>query len=385
MSAELPEPLLAKARDAFRNLPNRAQFQLASEITAARGREFVRLIDNVVTLSPGLRRRRNAEGEDDIHYEPCVIFFVRKKWTQSGLGRRQRIPAELLALADIDGKRQLCAVPTDVQLQDRLLDVTAQAQNGIYAQSPDGTAGYGAIACVVKDDNDSQYAVSAIHVLSPSLAIRDGGVQKDGNDFLTTSTSRPPPGAAYLQASPYGGRLIPAPGLSFDVQLAEVVNNETLRAALSGLVISQEKPYVESESELHELLADGRRMLILVPENHPAHLGSPRPFPEATLSGGESKRMVSYEFNTIGQSMAAQMAIELQIQIGAATEEGDSGCPVVIPVEQANFALVGMHVGGNSFRRTSTVIPAWRFLDPFAFEDVQGTLPPGALRLCTEL
>lgn len=383
MSAEVPDRLLVNARKSFDRLTNAAQYTLVSEVAFSRRREFVRLINSVVTVSHGLRRRRNDAGEDDIHYEPCVIFFVRKKLESESLGQSQRIPSELLAHVDVDGQRVLCAVPTDVQSQERLLDVRAQALNGIYAQANTGYAEYGAITCVVQDDNDRLYAISALHVLSPSPAIHDGGLIELGTEFFTTSTAMPPLGDAYLQASAFGGRLVRAPGESLDVQLAEVLNLETLRNALAGLRLSKDKPYVESESELHEMLADGRRLLVLVPENHPRYLGDPRQFPEATLSGGETGRMIHYNFAGAGTVYSFQNCIELQIQPNAATEAGDSGSPVVIPFDDTSYSLVGMHIAGDSARRTSTVIPAWRFLNPFSYEDVQGVVPSGALRLCT--
>jgi len=40
-----------------------------------------------------------------------------------------------------------------------------------------------------------------------------------------------------------------------------------------------------------------------------------------------------------------------------------------------------MHIAGNSERRVSFVIPAWRLLDAASYAAVQGSLPPGALRL----
>ncbi len=134
------------------------------------------------------------------------------------------------------------------------------------------------------------------------------------------------------------------------------------------------------------LIEDGRRLLILVPENHPEHISLPREFPRATHSIGEVLALIPFNFEGAGPGDTIQYALELQIESGSVpTEAGDSGCPVVVPLDDGAFALVGMHIGGNPSARTSIVVPIWRILDPLQYDEVGGRMPEGTLTLMEQV
>jgi hypothetical protein len=283
----------------------------------------------------------------------------------------------------VDGKQVLCAVPVDVQLQTRLLGATAQAETAVFSQPQGaGKPDFGAVTCIVADGNGVRYAMAPIHVLSPypqadGRGINDGAV----NVYRVKSKQqRPPDAAPFLRSTRFGGRLAPEPVRSFDVQLARILDPARLQQAFVGIDLSPEQPCVNSIVELGDLLKDGRCMEILVPNNHPDHLGTLRPAPQATLSLVDGDHIIWYRFAQ--KAMAAlHKVLELQLAVGDRTGGGDSGSPVVIPGEDSNYRFVGMHIAGNPEQRTSYVIPAWKLFNGLEYADVGGSLPPGGIDL----
>ena len=377
---------LSAARRVFEELSGAQRYALTKEVAEERRSDCVRLMANVVDLVPGMRRRRDAEGVEHIAYEPCVVFLVRRKWKTSRADDHQSIPQDILRFIGHDGDRRLCAVPTDVQAEKRFLNVQAQARNAVLADdSATGCSEYGAVACAVADDAGELYAVSAMHVLSPTPQITGSGVHDRALESAVAGPEGSPPGPVVLKSTAFGGRLVAAPRLSMDVQLAKVLDKQGLRDILSGVHLSSSTPFVESDADLVGLLEDGRRLLVLVPENHPKHFGQPRAAVRATHSTGEATFHIPFSFAGVGVKETVQRAIELQFEDGSeVTEAGDSGSPVVVPVDDGDFALVGMHIGSNLEARTSIVIPIWQILNPLAFDEVEGTLPNGTLTLVAE-
>jgi hypothetical protein len=386
-SAALPDQVLARARDRFSALTGAQRYSLAKEVAEESRSDYVRLIANLVDLVPGLRRRRSEDGTEHIGYEPCLVFLVRKKWKTSKSADRQSIPTELLRYIGPDNDRKLCAIPTDVQAERRLLEVLAQARNGVLANDASRDYyEYGAIACAVRDDAGRLYAVSAMHVLSPARIVAGRGLHGRAVESSVDGPVGSLPGSTILRSTLFGGRLVASPSISLDVQLANVVDEQGLRDALKGIRLSSIKPFVESDVELVGLIEDGRRLLILVPENHPNYVSRPRPFPRATHSTGEIRALIPFVFLKSGPGHTVQYALELQIEAGTGTTEpGDSGCPVVVPLDDGDLALVGMHIGGNPDARTSIVVPIWRILDPLQYDDVGGKMPDGALTLVDQI
>lgn len=186
-----------------------------------------------------------------------------------------------------------------------------------------------------------------------------------------------------LKATGFGGRLVAGPTPNFDVQWAAVLNGgrRRLKTALADLDLSAHIRIVESATSLVDLLMDGRRMLILVPANHHRFLDSPRMFPQATFSTDESESWLDYEQDAGAIMRVVHSVIERQIQAGERTESGDSGCPVVVPMDGGGFALMGMHIADHTGFRTSFVVPAWQLFNPFAYFDVGGKLPDGVVRI----
>ena len=291
------------------------------------------------------------------------------------------MPKELLGFADVAGQRSLCAVPCDVQWQDRLLAVRAQAASAI-ALGPAGGESLGTVSFVVNAPDGKLYAVAPIHVLSPSLPLDGRGVV-GGNLAWRVIGQEAPADQELLRSTLKGGALRPFkaddPVESLDVQLAEVTDRAKLREALQGWKLSAKQPMVTGEPALAALMVT-RRAYLMVPSNHP-HAPAPRLPIEVTLSMGERLHFPTYHFGG-GEPVAARhRVLELCLLDGQRSLHGDSGSAVVLDLGQGEFSLIGMHIAAGEPSGNSFVIPAWRMFNPMAYLKVDGQWFDGPVTL----
>ncbi len=376
--------LLRDAEANFAALSFGQRLELARQLALARKAEFTRSITNVVTVGAGLKRRCGADGFDQIHPEPCVVFIVRRKLAPDAwrTASTQRLPKQLLTPALVNGVQLMCAVPTDVQRQERLLGARAQSDAGIFSvPATPGASDFGAACCIVRDDNGARYVIAPIHVLSPHPADDGRGIAtKPAAVFRLATAQAPHDVKPFLKATRFGGRLVPGSQRSFDVQLATVLDEPRAALAFSGIALSATQPFAADLDALGELIADGTTLRILVPNNNPNRGGGFQPALRATLSLTQEDHPIDYFFGSNPTPTRVQHStIELHIEPGATTLPGDSGCPVVVQADDG-LVFIGMHIAGNPSAGTSHVIPAWDLLNGFRYSDVGGTLP-GALTL----
>ena len=383
-SAQSDGLLIHDARSRWEALPAARQMQLARSLAECRRAEFTRGVQQVVSVAAGLKRRQGVDGVEHLHNEPCVVFVVRRKVPLERLARRpgQQLPTELLTPVCIDGQDQPVAVPTDVQAQDRFLGGRAQALTAVRTESADGRWSEGVLSWAMTV-GAKRYAVAPIHVLSPLPAL-DGVGRRQGAQARALATG--PTGASSIlstlvRSTAFGGRIVTGAALSFDVQLAEVTDPAGFSALFGGLRLSATRPWVRSELELDELLADGRSLEIHVPVNNPNRTTSDGQPLSAARSLSEHDMRLIYDFSDGRPRDITHRVLELQVRFGDCTLPGDSGCPVLLPNDNDDPTLVGMHIAGNVSRCVSFIVPAWRFLSARSYTEVQGALPPGALRL----
>jgi len=369
------------ARQRWQSLSFGRQLQLAQVLAASRREELVPRYRQLVQIGAGLKRRQDAQAQEYLHREVCLIFIVRRKLAPgaAGLSAAQLLPRELLTPAWVDGRDQLVAVPCDVQPQERVLGGRAQLAAAVATDDGAGHSEQGSLTCAVRAGGRS-YALSAIHVLSPQPL--DGGPLRapvavrrlvaDGAASEAQSCAR---------SKAFGGRLARWPVRSFDAQLAEIADGKRLKAALAGLLLSAQRPWVRSIADLGDRLADGRLLELLVPANHPARGGGGVVSLSASLDMSDEDRVLDYVFAD-GEGQVLHQALKLQLRFGEATLPGDSGCPVIVRNDGGEApSLVGMHIAGNPQERTSFVIPAWRLFDVDSYLGVDGELPDGGLKL----
>ena len=152
---------------------------LVREIVATRAAELTLAYRNVVAVVAGYRTRCSADGTEQIHPDPCVIFMVRRKWSPSDPeDSSQRLPRSLLTFGpDVTqpaGGTTRCSysVPTDVQLATRHAGARTQASASVnVADKMPKFVLPGSLTCAVRlrgtDGSESRFALSAMHVLSP--------------------------------------------------------------------------------------------------------------------------------------------------------------------------------------------------------------------------
>ena len=275
-------------------------------------------------------------------------------------------------------------MPCDVQWQDRLLAVRAQAASAI-ALGPPGGESLGTVSFVVNAPDGKLYAVAPIHVLSPSLPLDGRGVVA-GNVARRVLGDVAPDDQALLSSTLKGGALRPFnvadPVESLDVQLAEVTDPAKLREALQGWKLSAKQPMVTGEPALAALLVT-RRAYLMVPSNHPHAPRAPqsRQPIEVTLSMGERLHFPTYHFAGGTAEAARHRVLELCLLDGHRSLPGDSGSAVVLDLGQGEFSLIGMHIAAGEPSGNSFVIPAWRMFNPMAYLKVDGQWFDGPVTL----
>lgn len=371
-------PELRAARAAYKSLPLDAQLHLVEEIVEARSHDFVHYFANVVAVHAGVRRRRDKNGRDRLGATPCVIFLVRSKWPTAEHGRAaQRLPPELLTHADIDGRRQLCAVPTDVQHSDPLAQVHDQALTAVQVPVPGSAAiATGTLAWPLRVGGNQLVVLAPLHVMSPLPDLKRKGRRFGAQGLAFDAQGRPQNGPALFTTLDAGGHLLPWPSPSFDAQLAVVNDEAGLRNAFQGLRISATRPILRSAGEVLQASA-GPGLLILVPDNLPRFGGAKRLLQAAYSRNITKETPLIYRVaGGLDAYVAHLLLIELQIKFGNRTWEGDSGSAVVTPAPDGSYTLAGMHIAGSD-QGLSFMLPAWQLFDPLFYQSMpEGSIDP---------
>lgn len=337
----------APAYAAFLGLPRAEQMELVEELVATRRGEIVRAYADVISVSEGHRVTGDAAtGSRRVEPEVCVTVVVKKKWRKDAPGPPgRRVPEYLFAYWGAGGQRTLCAVRTDVADGQRLGRIRPQGQ--IRAEA-DGQRVNGVVACAITrdDDTDTVFAIGCRHVFGMGLVL-------DPAEHYAAEIRLVADGGEVGRATPLAGRLGNGPELSFDSHLARVLEHDTLRTALDGIL-----PAVP--------VREGDLRSDVVYWMHTPH-GVLR-----VQYVGPYRDRVWYA-DHLPDIRHAELA-RFQV-LAASTVKGDSGAPVT--TDSDGGALVGMHIAGNS--GDSLVIPAWQLLDASRY-DLSGetwTLWPG--------
>jgi len=324
---------LEAAAARFIALSHKKQMQILCELIETRSAELEMAYPNVVRLGIGRRRRRDSKGRSRIREnEPaCVLFMVKKKWPRRST-RDGAIPPCLLTYTQIRGRRQLVAVPTDVDAAVWLLKARANAN--IFA-SVDGAQAFekGAFCCALKSSNgNAVFGVSCRHVLS------FGAFAGESCDFVKQGDVRI-------------GRVkdIRGPSSGDDVMDAQLF-------LLTGddVDIPRYRGIVSDVSSVPIQLTHGAPSL-----------------DEASRScsfRGLWQRPKGMTLTDDNWMFSGEL-VEVDLP-GKAPIPGDSGSPIATCEQQGR--LVGMHIGiavsDNVAGAVSICIPAWRLIDPYNYE-----------------
>ena len=304
------------------------------------------------------------------------MFVVSEKWTrgEQSEDKLNHIPSHLLAYATIDGKRVVCAVPTDVQPVARFQAVMSHSASAVYAH--DGSIGeYGSATIalqIVGPVSAGEYLLSCQHVLSPEVPIDTGkmlsGIEVFPVTVPTQNGPQPAPTSGPVARSvAYGGRIVDGALPSFDVQLAKILDRPWLKGALQDLTLSIKRPFVTDRAMLDRIAQDSN-FEILVPPNHPHWIGKHRrPVVGALATYTNPSLGITYQarINGVTKEILVHhwMLAELRIIGTSMPEAGDSGSAVVASVEEDGVTLIGMHIAAHPTEPHSYLIPAWQLFD----------------------
>lgn len=345
---------MAKAEARFRRMSQKAQQRVVAEILLTRGPELMRGFPDLLAVGHGRRRRgrRSKDGKGRIvQREWCVLFLVNQKWRGAEAEQTEhRLPPRLLCFETIRGRRQLLAVPTDV---DEMSAPMSQAgATGIVSVTSGLPPATGALTCLVQcrsaDGRRAWRALSCRHVLGKTN-IQAGGV--DGAEVRYEGT-------LIGRTSSIRGDVAPDQPACFDAQAMEVHDLATTKSAM--WTWKWPRGHVAYAGELD------KQLWLYLPSK-------PIPVP-ATYRGVWSHYGIGYGPPNLRFVSLVGPLVEVELKSGARTEFGDSGSPLVIGYSQPQLA--GMHIAGSFDpavkRFISFCIPAYALLDSSLYAGADG-------------
>ncbi|MDP2241477.1 MAG: hypothetical protein Q8K18_15110 [Burkholderiales bacterium] len=368
------DDLLRDAKAAFDRIRDPAlQMRLAYEIADTRARELCLAYKNVVMVAAGYRMKRAARGATKIEKTPCVTFVVRRKWKGKGPAsqRQQRLPSHLFTYTGLDGAQALCAVPTDVVIEQGFSRAKPQAPSGIVA---DGEVGNATCAAVLQVGNRRDLVIlTCQHVLTPERTLNTPQPLAGTQVVLLNDTSIP-----LALTSSNGGQIRSDSNPSFDVQLTGPANPDALRSALHGLSLSPGREYLSDKSSFDAIANSTQFSMLVSPNNPPKRVTLPATFVRyvANVQGIPYRFIINANGDWQERPVNHRLLIMFRILSAQKTEGGDSGSPIVMRLPGGKYTLVGMHIAGGieGGFAYSYAIPAWLLFNWTQYSH----LPPGA-------
>ena len=371
--------LAAAAKNFDDRLHPAQQMRLAREVATTRAADLTLAYKNVIMVAIGHKKRSNTLGRERLVRVPCVVLVVRKKWSKDkdAQAGAQLIPKRLLSYADVDGERLLCAVPTDVQPEDRFSGVTPHSARAVFVDDGIVKPEFGTVTCAVEvtaGSKKKRHVLSARHVFNPVPEIAGLSITASVPLAPLLSVASPPGAPVIGRSEAIGGALRDHPDPSFDVQLAQIDDASwpVVRLMLAEMPLSVTEPFVASAERFDDLVAS-RRFEILVPDNQPNAGMKPR----ATYSA-------AWE-TTLGNAFAFDYPVRVHgirkfcsvshwelLKLSVANQRvplaGDSGSPVVMWNDDGTCTLVGMHIAGAGGEPVSYAIPSWQLFNVDNYE-----------------
>lgn len=372
---------------------------LVREIVSTRASELTLAYGNVVAVVAGYKARRDAQGAEQLHPEPCVIFMVKRKWMPGDrlpddrppdetVDPRQQLPPHLLCYGPDPAQparkaaRCLYAVPTDVQLAARHIGARTQAHGAIRVTDDEQRFALpGTLTCGVRLRGaamaESCFALSAMHVLSPVPKQTDA---QGGANYTAISAADDIKGVS----AGWGGHIDADLGDGFDAQLTEIRDRRWFNAAFAPLKLSARQPFVAAP-DLFDELAPTHSFWIVVHEHQPNAPPGARGVVQAQFSKIVGPAWpVIYDVWHGGKATPVGIAhpelLVLAVQADCAPPvNGDSGAAVVCATDDGRVTLVGMYIaqGPPGAERDAYVLPAWQLFDPANWRH----LPEGTVAL----
>lgn len=358
--------------------PPSRQMALVREIVATRSAELTLAYRNVVMVTAGFKSRSGADGVDEVHPQPCVIFVVKRKWAPGAAGpHAQTLPPRLLCFGGDGAGRRLYAVPTDVQPAAGFHGAAARTTSCVRVDDPAFRLP-GTLTCGVRLPGAAGapvVALSAMHVLSPVAT-----QPLPAADAELTAVGAGP--AVRGRSTAWGGHIDGESGSGFDAQLAAIDDLAWFNAAFDGLALAPGRPCVDTPEAFDDLAAR-MRLLILAPANHPEHGGAERePMLAQFTDMAPQELTIDYQIRSRGEALKVAIRHRELIRVRVLDacpppQSGDSGSAVVSWWPDGSMVLIGMFIASHAApgrERVCYVLPAWQLFDTGNWS----ALPPGA-------
>lgn len=363
---------LKAARQRWRQLDLAERERLALEAAETRGAELTLAYRNLILVAAGMKVRQDTGGRQRTLRQACVIFVVRRKWRadEAEAAGRQHLPRELLAYATVAERRQLVAIPTDVQLQDWYAGARSNGASSVDVLDAATPGTRGTLTCAVRVANEAGAAetmlLSAMHVFSPA-PLANTGARNAGTALRQTG------GAAALGRTVSASGQLRADGaLSFDVQLASIDDRLRVRAALADLRLAADNPYVRGPASFSAL--NGRVFELSLSANAPAARAPLRAvFRSYILPAQTLDYWVRYGGSLRQVAVSHRQLLQFEVLDLPGPAPGDSGAAIVVSLPQGGRTLAGLYIGGPEGGAYAYAIPAWDLVTL----DHWLNLPPG--------
>jgi hypothetical protein len=153
--------------DAWSRLDRTTQFRIAVDVATRRGAALARQHASVLSVGAGLRSCDRSRFPSD---EVCLRFLVGRKWKTRRAGG---VPARIVAVARLGGRRVRLDIPTDVsEFGGGSPHAFVDLSGGIASRNAGRPVDHGAACCMVHNPAmpGERYLLSCYHVFSPSLS-----------------------------------------------------------------------------------------------------------------------------------------------------------------------------------------------------------------------
>ena len=338
LASQPGDPVAAAA--VFARLSPREQVALVREIADTRAAELTRAYADVVAVAYGLRRRRR-QGVPQVERTPCVKVLIKRKREKKVVDPRHLVPEHLFAYVTLDGRRQLCAVPTDVEDAHDHNRARPHAPRRVLASPRDTT---GVLTCAItRSPGTAPHVISCRHVLG----------FPDGSRAEVTIFAGD--GTPVASPEPVAGVMDEAAEISLDGQIARVGDPALARIAL-GHTVDQ------AMGDPDDVLLVEQVFIMTPARTIPARVNAIR---------RRREHPISYPaWGSICHETLLELAPDLP------TRPGDSGSPVL--TESNGGLLVGMLIAGPPLTTPdgpgslSYAIPAAHLLDATRYVGANG-------------
>ena len=317
----------------WRSLVLDDQLRIARSVVKNRGRDFKAMFANVLSIGIGYKHRRDKNQIIRRNRRCiCIRFSVEKKLKRI---KGEKIPGSIDVYVQIDGKRQLAAIPTDVDILGHGRPQSLLPIGNGFRSYPQGNTSFlpstGSCLCMVRQLNNPsiRYLLGCSHVFAASTrnAYCDADPLTVTHDYWNN---------LYI-GNLYDYRpLRPLQGHGLDAALVQVADSSWLAPSFGGVT----------------------------PQRYSDGFYCPPDCAVFAPRGRIPARFSEQQYDvTLDYGVCGGVFFETLYRFTAATLPGDSGSPLMSP----DGTLYAMHIWGDPATGIAYSIPAYVLFRPGLF------------------